>query len=87
MMCKAAIDMRFKVVLYHNGCSFNRTVRVSPVVGVQVVIAKGEFSFVRYLGFCNTSNGDIMISTVVFPYLSFGGNIKASNIMGSNSEV
>ena len=75
------------MVMDHNSCSLHRVVGVSPVVGVEIIVTKREFSFVWDFGFSNTSYGDIVVDTIVLPNLSFGGSVEASHIMGSNGKV
>ena len=82
-----AINMGFEKVLYYYSSSFNRSFRVRPVICVKVIVAKGEFSFIRNFGFCNRGNGNVVISTVILPYLSLRGYIKASDIMSCNSKI
>ena len=82
-----AMNMRFEIVLYHYSSSFNRSFRVRPVIHVKVIVAEGEFSFMRNFGFCNRGNGNVVISTVVLLYLSLRGYIKASDIISCNGKI
>jgi len=81
------VNMRFKMIANHNSSAFNRSRRVRPIVGKEVIIAKEEISFVRYFGFCNACNRYIMVKTIVLLGFSFGRFIEASNIMCSNVKM
>jgi hypothetical protein len=65
------VNMRFKMITDHDGCSFNRSRRVGPVVGKKIVVAKEKISFIRDFCFRNTGNRYVVIKTVVLPGFSF----------------
>jgi hypothetical protein len=79
--------MRFQVIANHDSSAFNRSRRVGPIIGEEVIITKEEISFVGDFGFCNACNGYIMVKTIVLPGFSFGRFIEASNIMCGNVKM
>ena len=71
-----AMNMGFEIVLYHDSSSFDEGFLVRPVVCIKVIVAEREFSFIRDFSFCNRGNRNVMVSTVILPYLFLEATLK-----------